>query len=77
MEQKIEIIKNVLDSLKPFIQADGGDIEFVKYEDDYVYIKLSGACAGCEFIDYTLEENVYEAIKEEIPECKGVLNVDI
>lgn len=77
MDKKIEIIKNVLDSLKPFIQADGGDIEFVKYEDDYVYIKLSGACAGCEFIDYTLEENVYEAIKEEIPECKGVLNVDI
>jgi Fe-S cluster biogenesis protein NfuA len=77
MDQKIEIIKNVLDSLKPFIQADGGDIEFVKYEDDYVYIKLSGACAGCEFIDYTLEDNVYEAIKEEIPECKGVLNVDI
>ena len=77
MDKKIEIIKNVLDSLKPFIQADGGDIEFVKYEYDYVYIKLSGACAGCEFIDYTLEENVYEAIKEEIPECKGVLNVDI
>lgn len=77
MDQKIEKIKNVLDSLKPFIQADGGDIEFVKYEDDYVYIKLSGACAGCEFIDYTLEDNVYEAIKEEIPECKGVLNIDI
>ncbi|MCR4581858.1 MAG: NifU family protein [Bacilli bacterium] len=77
MEQKIEKIKEVLDSLKPFIQADGGDIEFVKYEDDYVYIKLSGACAGCEFIDYTLEDNVYEAIKEEIPECKGVLNIDI
>ena len=77
MEDKIEIIKNVLDSLRPFIQADGGNIEFVKYEDNYVYIKLSGACAGCEFIDYTLEENVYEAIKEEIPECKGVLNIDI
>jgi len=77
MDQKIEKIKDVLDSLRPFIQSDGGDIEFVKYEDDYVYIKLSGACAGCEFIDYTLEDNVYEAIKEEIPECKGVLNIDI
>lgn len=77
MEKKIEIIKNVLDSLRPFIQSDGGDIEFVKYEDDYVYIRLTGACVGCSFIDYTLEDNVYEAIKEQIPECKGVLNIDI
>jgi Fe-S cluster biogenesis protein NfuA len=77
MDEKIEIIKNVLDSLRPFIQSDGGDIEFVKYEDDYVYIKLTGACVGCSFIDYTLEDNVYEAIKEQIPECKGVLNIDI
>jgi Fe-S cluster biogenesis protein NfuA len=77
MDKKIEIIKNVLDSLRPFIQSDGGDIEFVKYEDDYVYIKLTGACVGCSFIDYTLEDNVYEAIKEQIPECKGVLNIDI
>lgn len=77
MDKKIEIIKNVLDSLRPFIQSDGGDIEFVKYEDDYVYIRLTGACVGCSFIDYTLEDNVYEAIKEQIPECKGVLNIDI
>lgn len=77
MDEKIEIIKNVLDSLRPFIQSDGGDIEFVKYEDNYVYIKLTGACVGCSFIDYTLEDNVYEAIKEQIPECKGVLNIDI
>jgi Fe-S cluster biogenesis protein NfuA len=77
MDEKIEIIKNVLDSLRPFIQSDGGDIEFVKYEEDYVYIKLTGACVGCSFIDYTLEDNVYEAIKEQIPECKGVLNIDI
>ena len=77
MDEKIAKIQEVLDSLRPFIQSDGGDIHFVKYEDDYVYIKLSGACVGCSFIDYTLEDNVYEAIKEEIPECKGVLNIDI
>ena len=77
MEETIEKIKDVLDSLRPFIQSDGGDMQFVKYEDGYVYIKLTGACVGCEFIDYTLEDNVYEAIKEEVPECKGVLNIDI
>ncbi|MCR5223705.1 MAG: NifU family protein [Bacilli bacterium] len=77
MEETIEKIKDVLDSLRPFIQSDGGDIEFIKYEDNYVYIRLTGACVGCSFIDYTLEDNLYEAIKEVVPECKGVLNMDI
>ena len=77
MEETIEKIKDVLDSMRPFLQADGGDLEFVKYEDNYVYIRLQGACVGCEFIDYTLEDNLYEAIKEVVPECKGVLNIEI
>lgn len=77
MEETINKIKDVLDSMRPFLQADGGDLEFVKYEDNYVYIRLQGACVGCEFIDYTLEDNLYKAIKEEVPECKGVLNIEI
>jgi len=74
---KEELAKKLINDLKPYINMDGGDIEFVKYEDNYVYIKLSGACVGCSFIDYTLEDNLYEAIKEVVPECKGVLNIDI
>ena len=77
MEETNNKIMDVIDSIRPFIQSDGGDIEFVKYEDNYVYIRLSGACVGCEFIDYTLEDTLYEAVKEELPECKGVLNIDI
>ena len=77
MEKDIEKINEVLDSLRPFVNSDGGDIEFIKYEDGYVYIRLTGACVGCSFIDYTIEDNIYEAIKEEIPDCKGVLNMDI
>lgn len=73
----IDTIKDVLDSIRPFLNADGGDIEFVKYEDDYLYIKLLGACVGCSFIDYTIEDNIYESVKEKIPQCKGVINLDI
>lgn len=69
--------QEVLETIRPFLNADGGDIIFVKYEDDYLYIKLTGACAGCSFIDYTIEDNIYESIKEEIPECKGVINLEI
>ena len=75
-EDKTKIILEVLDSIRPFLNADGGDIEFVKYEDDFLYIKLLGACVGCTFIDYTIEDNIYESIKEKIPECKGVINLD-
>jgi len=75
-EDKTKIILEVLDSIRPFLNADGGDIEFVKYEDDFLYIKLLGACVGCTFIDYTIEDNIYESIKEKIPECKGVINMD-
>ena len=48
-----------------------------KYEDDYVYVKLFGACSHCGYQDYTLNDNVYELIKEKVPTCKGVLNVEI
>ena len=75
-EDKTKIILEVLDSIRQFLNDDGGDIEFVKYEDDFLYIKLLGACVGCTFIDYTIEDNIYESIKEKIPECKGVINLD-
>lgn len=72
----IDKIKNVIETLRPYINYDGGDIEFIKYEDKYVYVKLSGACSGCSLIDVTLKDNVYEAIKEEVPDCLGVIKVD-
>ena len=64
--------KEVLESIRPFLNADGGDIEFVKYEDDYLFVRLLGAC-----VDYTIEDNINESIKEEIPSCKGVINMEI
>lgn len=73
----IELINEVINDLKPFLNSDGGDIEFIKYEDDYVYVKLFGACSHCGYQDYTLNDNVYELIKEKIPSCKGVINVEI
>ena len=70
-----EKIKEVIDKLRPFLVSDGGDIEFIKYENNIVYIKLSGACAGCELIDITLKDGIEGAIKEEVPNVKEVINV--
>ncbi len=70
-----EKIIEIIDKLRPFLVSDGGNIEFVKYEDNIVYIKMLGACAGCELIDITLKDGVENAIKEEVPTVKEVVNI--
>ena len=76
MNEEKEIIE-ILNQLRPYLNGDGGDCEFIKYEDDYCFVRLLGACVGCSFIDYTIEDNIYESIKEAIPTCKGVINTEI
>lgn len=71
-EQKII---NIIDELRPFLINDGGNIEFVKYEDNIVYIKMMGACSNCEMLDLTLKNGIEAAIKEEVPEVKEVINI--
>lgn len=71
-----EKIKEILDKLRPFLINDGGNIEFVKYEDNIVYVRFIGACAMCGIIDVTLKEGVEAAIMAEIPEVKAVVRVD-
>lgn len=68
-------IKEVIDKLRPFLINDGGDIEFVKYEKNIVYIKMGGACAGCGLIDYT-SMAIEEAIMAEVPDVIGVVNIN-
>lgn len=75
--ENIKLINEVIDDIKPYLNSEGGDIEFIKYEDDYVYVKLFGACSHCGYQDYTLNDNIYELIKEKIPNCKGIINVEI
>ena len=70
-----EKIIEVIDQLRPFLINDGGNIEFVKYENNMVYIKMMGACADCLMIDATLKDGIEAAIKEEVPEVKEVINI--
>lgn len=72
MEEKI---KKVIDELRPYLINDGGNIEFVKYENNIVYIKMMGSCADCMMLDYTLKDGIEQAIKEEVPEVKEVVNL--
>ena len=69
-------IKEIIDSLRPYLASEGGDINFIKYEDNIVYIKLLGACSNCQMIDFTLKDGIESTIKDEIPEVREVINVD-
>ena len=72
-----EQIREIINQLRPYLNSDGGDIEFVKYEEEYVYVKLYGACASCISQDFTIQDNIYEEIKEVVPNCKGVINIEL
>ncbi len=72
-----EKIKELINDLRPFLNQDGGDIEFIKYEDKYVYVKLTGACAHCRYQDETINYGVESYLKEQIPEIEGVINVSV
>ena len=72
MEEKIV---NIINELKPYLNSDGGDIDFVKYEDNIVYIKLKGACSGCVHRNATISNVVLSMLQEELPEIKEVKEV--
>ncbi len=70
MEDKV---KAVLETLRPYLQMDGGDLEFVELTDEKVVkVKLKGACAGCPGATYTLKMGIERKIMEEIPDITAV-----
>ena len=75
IEQQIE---NKLDKLRPFIQRDGGDVEFDSFDKDSgtVYVKMKGACAGCMYIDQTLSSGIEVILCEEVPGVNAVKVVE-
>lgn len=78
-ENKVEEIdlkiKSIIDKINPYIISDGGNLEYIKYENKIVYVRLSGACANCSMIDITLKDGIEQLIKNEIPEVEKVVNV--
>lgn len=73
MEAKI---KEVLDQIRPILQRDGGDIEFIDYTDEnVVLVRLQGACAGCPGAQMTLKGIVENILREAYPEIKAVESV--
>jgi Fe-S cluster biogenesis protein NfuA len=71
-----EKIIEVLDKVRPYLQNDGGNVTFKRYEDGVVYVKLEGACSNCPMAIMTLEDGIENALISEIPEVVKVINED-
>ena len=73
MEEKV---RKALDQVRPSLQADGGDVDFVEMTDDgIVKVRLVGSCAGCPMSQMTLKQGIERYLKSQIPEVKEVVSV--
>ncbi len=72
----IKLIKLTLKKIRPYLQADGGDVDFVKFEEGIVYVKLLGACIGCASSDETIKGGIEAILLEEVPGVIGVEKVE-
>lgn len=77
-EEITKKVQNVISQIRPYLQQDGGDIEFVEYTDDNVVnVKLLGACGSCPYSTMTLKNGVETAMKKAIPEVKSVEAINL
>lgn len=70
-------IEKMLDTMRPMLQADGGDVDFVDYFNHVVYVKLTGACEGCPHANLTLQNGIEAKLVEAYPEIVAVRDVTL
>ena len=68
----LERIEKTISKIRPYNQADGGDVQLVDYKDGVVTVKMLGACAGCMAIDETLTQGIEAILIDEVPEVTAV-----
>ena len=75
-EKILNKIERALDEIRPFLEADGGDINFIELTDNWVVkVKLVGACSSCNISMMTLKNGVEMAVKRAVPEVKEVIEI--
>jgi Fe-S cluster biogenesis protein NfuA len=76
-EETIQKIDEAISEIRPYLNADGGDVELVDLtEDNTVMVRLTGACDGCPFSMMTLKAGIEQAIRKKFPEMKELLAVE-
>ena len=77
MELTEENVIKVLEEILPYIEADGGSLQFVEieHETNFVKVRLGGACETCAMSVMTLKQGIEKKLMSEIPDCYGVIQV--
>jgi Fe-S cluster biogenesis protein NfuA len=70
-----ERVRAILEKIRPFLQQDGGDLEYVGFEDGQVRLRLQGACSSCPSSTMTLKMGIENALKQQVPEVREVVPV--
>ena len=77
MKSRENIIEEALESVRPFLKMDGGNVELVQIdEQNVVTLKLLGACSGCSMSHMTMKAGIEEAIKKVLPEVQSVIAIE-
>jgi len=76
-EETVRLIEATLDKIRPFLQRDGGDVEYVGFRDGIVYVAMVGACQGCSLAQDDISAGVEIILMEEVPGVIAVKTEDI
>ena len=75
-EDELKTIHEIIDMIRYYIQADGGDLEFLSYENDIVTLKITGNCVGCNIQDVTYKDGLLQILKLDLPNIKDVVLIE-
>ena len=76
-EETVRLIEATLDKIRPFLQRDGGDVDYIGFRDGIVYVTMVGACQGCSFAQEDISAGVEIILMEEVPGVIAVKSDDI
>ena len=75
-EEELNKINEVIETIRFYVQRDGGDLFFLEYKDDVVKLKITGNCVGCSIQDVTYKDGLLQILKLEVPTIKDLILIE-
>ena len=74
-EELYQKVEQALDAVRPYLMADGGDVELLEVKDGVVKVRLQGACGTCPMAQMTLRMGIERELKKQVPEISEVISI--
>lgn len=75
-QEELNKINEVIETIRFYVQRDGGDLFFLEYKDDIVKLKITGNCVGCSIQDVTYKDGLLQILKLEVPSIKDLILIE-